>query len=113
MVVKETLRLHPVIPLAIGRDPEAWTDTGEFFCEKGLFGSRIDLRGHDFQFLPFGSDRRGCLGSQLGRTVVRQGGASKWMMPSELDMTKEFSLVTPRAKHLLASYLSLYFSREY
>ncbi|KAI9165551.1 hypothetical protein LWI28_016127 [Acer negundo] len=62
--------------------------------------------------LPFGSGRRGCPGMQLGLTLVRLMLAQivhcfDWklpdnMLPSELDMTEEFSLVTPRAKHLFA-----------
>lgn len=139
MVVKETLRLHPVAPLllphesmedctvngfhipkksrilinvwAIGRDPEAWTDPEKFFPER-FVGSKIDLRGRDFQLLPFGSGRRSCPGMQLGLTLVRIVLAQlvhcfDWelpngMLPSELDMTEEFGLVTTRAKHLLA-----------
>ncbi|KDO59988.1 hypothetical protein CISIN_1g037605mg [Citrus sinensis] len=139
MVVKETLRLHPVAPLliphestedctvngfyipknsrvivnvwAIGRDTESWSDPEIFFPER-FVGSSIDLRGHDFQLLPFGSGRRGCPGMQLGLTIVKQVIAQlvhcfDWelpggMLPTELDLTEEFSLVTPKAKHLLA-----------
>ncbi|KAH9718391.1 hypothetical protein KPL71_022208 [Citrus sinensis] len=139
MVVKETLRLHPVGPLliphestedctvnrfhipkksrviinvwAIGRDPEAWNDPEIFFPER-FVGSSIDLRGHDFQLLPFGSGRRGCPGMQLGLTIVKHVIVQlvhcfDWELPggmllTELDMTEEFGLVTPRAKHLLA-----------
>ncbi|KAH7524842.1 hypothetical protein FEM48_Zijuj06G0161900 [Ziziphus jujuba var. spinosa] len=139
MVVKETLRLHPVAPLllphasmedctvegfripkeshvifnawAIGRDPLAWTDPEKFFPER-FEGSSVDLRGRDFQLIPFGSGRRGCPGIQLGLTVVRLVLAQlvhcfDWelpngMLPTELDMTEEFGITTPRAKHLLA-----------
>ncbi|XP_041008191.1 cytochrome P450 71AU50-like isoform X2 [Juglans microcarpa x Juglans regia] len=139
MVVKETMRLHPVAPLlipheatnditiqgfhipkksrlivnvwAIGRDPSVWTDAEKFFPER-FVGSSIDLRGRDFQLLPFGSGRRGCPGLQLGLTVVRLVVAQlvhcfDWelpnnMLPIELDMTEEFGLTVPRAKHLLA-----------
>ena len=139
MVVKETLRLYPVAPLllphaamedclvdgfyipqnsrvminvwTIGRDPKYWTDPEKFFPER-FVGSSIDVRGRDFQLLPFGSGRRGCPGMQLGLTVVRLVLAQlvhcfNWelpngMLPSELDMTEEFGLTTPRAKHLLA-----------
>ncbi|GAY36997.1 hypothetical protein CUMW_280190 [Citrus unshiu] len=62
--------------------------------------------------LPFSSGRRGCPGIQLALTVVKQVTAQlvhcfDWelpegMLPTELDMTEEFGLVTPRAKHLLA-----------
>ncbi|KAG8642905.1 hypothetical protein MANES_12G140900v8 [Manihot esculenta] len=139
MVIKETFRLHPVAPLllpheatedaiidgflipkkshviinawAIGRDPKAWTDAEKFWPER-FMGSKLDIRGRDFQLLPFGSGRRGCPGIQLGMTVVRLVVAQlvhcfKWelpneMVPSDLDMTEEFSLVTSRANHLHA-----------
>ncbi|PRQ32149.1 putative cytochrome P450 [Rosa chinensis] len=98
MVVKETLRLHPVAPLllphastedctvdgfhipkksriiinvwAIGRDPNAWTNADEFIPER-FAGSNIDLRGNHFQLIPFGSGRRRCPGIQLGLVVVK------------------------------------------
>lgn len=99
MVVKESLRLHPVAPLllphesmedividgyyipkkstiifnswALGRDPNIWFDNaGEFFPER-FSGSEIDLQGRDFQLLPFGSGRRGCPGMHLGLINVR------------------------------------------
>lgn len=139
MVVKENLRLHPVAPLliphaaiedctvngfhipkksrvmvnvwAVGRDPSAWTDPDKFIPER-FVGSTIDLRGRDFQLLPFGSGRRGCPGMHLGLTVVHLVVAQlvhcfDWelpdnMLPTELDMTEEFGLTVPRAKHLLA-----------
>ncbi|KAG7983078.1 hypothetical protein I3843_04G086000 [Carya illinoinensis] len=139
MVVKETMRLHPAGPLlipheateditiegfhipkksrlivnawAIGQDPSVWTDAEKFFPER-FVGSNIDLRGRDFQLLPFGSGRRGCPGLQLGLTAVRFVVAQlvhcfDWelpnnMLPTELDMTEEFGLTVPRAKHLLA-----------
>ncbi|KAK3211760.1 hypothetical protein Dsin_016466 [Dipteronia sinensis] len=98
MVVKETFRLHPVVPLllphestenctvdgfhipknsrilinayAIGRDPNAWDDPEKFFPER-FVGNNIDLRSRDFQLIPFGYGRRSCPGMQLGLTVVR------------------------------------------
>ncbi|XP_071724025.1 LOW QUALITY PROTEIN: cytochrome P450 71AU50-like [Rutidosis leptorrhynchoides] len=139
LVIKETLRLHPPTPMllphealddcivdgfyipkksrviinawAIGRDPNAWADAEKFIPER-FEGSNIDVRGRDFQLIPFGSGRRSCPGMQLGLTVVRYMVAQlvhcfKWelpdnMLPADLDMTEEFSLVTPRAKPLLA-----------
>jgi cytochrome P450 len=139
MVLKETFRLHPIAPLllpheatedctingfhiphksrvminvwAIGRDPSAWNDAEKFFPER-FVGSNIDVRGRDFQLIPFGSGRRGCPGMQLGLTVVRLVVAQlvhcfDWelpnkMQPNELDMTEEFGITTPRAKPLLA-----------
>jgi len=139
MVLKENFRLHPVAPLllpheamedctvngfhipqkskviiniwAIGRDPSVWSDAEKFFPER-FVGSDIDVRGRDFQLIPFGSGRRGCPGMQLGLTVVRLVVAQlvhcfDWelpdnMLPNELDMTEEFGVTTPRAQHLLA-----------
>ncbi|GAA0163565.1 oxygenase [Lithospermum erythrorhizon] len=139
MVVKESMRLHPVAPLliphealedctvegyhipkksrviinawSIGRDPEAWSDP-EKFIPKRFQGSKIDVRGRDFQLIPFGSGRRGCPGIQLGLIVVSLVVAQlvhcfDWELPNgmlntELDMSEEFGLVTTRAGHLMA-----------
>ncbi|KAH6558268.1 hypothetical protein KP509_1Z071300 [Ceratopteris richardii] len=92
-VVKETMRLHPVLPLlvphtakeqcelsgydipsgtqayvnvwAIGRDPTIWEKPLEFLPERFL-NSNIDVRGQHFELLPFGSGRRSCPGLVLG-----------------------------------------------
>ncbi|KAK4382987.1 cytochrome [Sesamum angolense] len=96
---------------AIGRDPDAWTDPETFFPERFL-GSNVDVRGRDFQLIPFGTGRRGCPGLQLGLTIVQLMVAQlvhcfDWelpngMQPSELDMSENFGLITARAKHLMA-----------
>ncbi|XP_027078023.1 cytochrome P450 CYP736A12-like [Coffea eugenioides] len=98
MVIKESMRLHPVAPLllphesmedctvddfhiqkktriiiniyTIGRDPNVWPDPETFNPER-FKDSNIDLRGQDFRLIPFGSGRRSCPGLQLGVLLVR------------------------------------------
>ncbi|KAJ9174831.1 hypothetical protein P3X46_013432 [Hevea brasiliensis] len=102
-VLKETLRLHPPVPLlvprntiqdtnfmgyhtpkdtqvlvnvwAIGRDPDSWEDPLSFRPERFL-GSSIDYKGQNFELLPFGSGRRICVGMLLAQRIVLLGLAS-------------------------------------
>ncbi|KAL7144070.1 hypothetical protein ABFS83_08G233900 [Erythranthe nasuta] len=134
-VVRESLRLHPVGPLlihesmedcevnglhipkkarvlvnvwAIGRDPNVWADPERFWPDRFVESPNVDLRGRDFQLIPFGSGRRGCPGMQLALTIVQLVVAQlvhcfDWEIPGggDVDMTEEFGLVTGRAKHLM------------
>ncbi|XP_051223894.1 cytochrome P450 736A117 [Lolium perenne] len=102
-VVKETLRLHPPIPLlvpreppndaeilgyhvpartrvvinawAIGRDPATWDRAEEFVPERFL-DSAVDYRGQDFELIPFGAGRRGCPGVGFAVPTVEMALAS-------------------------------------
>ncbi|EEF33756.1 iridoid oxidase [Ricinus communis] len=102
-VIKEGMRLHPVLPLlvprntmedttfmeyfiakdtqvfvnawAIGRDPDAWEDPLSFKPERFL-GSNIDYKGQNFELLPFGSGRRICVGIPLAHRVLHLALAS-------------------------------------
>jgi len=99
-VVKETLRLHPPVPLllprectrdaavlgfhvargtrvfvnawAVGRDPASWgAAADEFRPERFLAEDReVDFRGAHFQLIPFGAGRRACPGIQFGLATV-------------------------------------------
>lgn len=102
-VVKETLRVHPPIPLlvprepprdteilgyhvpartrvvinawAIGRDPATWERADEFLPERFL-DSAVDYKGQDFQLIPFGAGRRGCPGIGFAAATIEMALAS-------------------------------------
>uniref|UniRef100_A0ACD5ZRV6 Uncharacterized protein n=1 Tax=Avena sativa TaxID=4498 RepID=A0ACD5ZRV6_AVESA len=132
-IVKETMRLHPVAPLlaprlsredasvggydipigtrvfvsvwSIGRDPALW-DTPEEFRPERFLDSKIDVKGQDFELLPFGSGRRMCPAYSLGLKLIHVGLANllhgfAWRLPDgvdkeELSMEEIFGLSSPR-----------------
>lgn len=132
-IVKETMRMHPVAPMlvprctredckvagydvpagtrvlvsvwTIGRDPGLWENPNEFIPDR-FIGKNIDVRGHDFELLPFGSGRRMCPGYSLGLKVIQATLANllhgfKWslpgkMKPEDLNMEEIFGLSTPK-----------------
>ncbi|KAG4943244.1 hypothetical protein JHK85_047890 [Glycine max] len=96
-VMKETLRLHPVLPLlvphcpsettivggytipkgsrvfvnvwAIHRDPSIWKKSLEFDPTRFL-DAKLDFSGNDFNYFPFGSGRRICAGIAMAEKTV-------------------------------------------
>ncbi|WZZ86603.1 hypothetical protein YC2023_115182 [Brassica napus] len=97
LVIKETFRLHPTVPLllpretmahikvqgydippkrrilvnawAIGRDPKLWINPEEFNPDR-FIDSPVGYKGQDFGLLPFGSGRRICPGMAMGMATV-------------------------------------------
>jgi cytochrome P450 len=96
-VIKETLRLHPPIPLLvprkstqdvkingydikantqvivnawkIGRDSKSYHKPEEYDPERFLIHSGIDYKGNDFQLIPFGAGRRICPGIHFAMVI--------------------------------------------
>ncbi|KAL4188500.1 hypothetical protein AMTRI_Chr08g160470 [Amborella trichopoda] len=136
-VIKETLRLYPPAPILIPhesmedcmvagfhmpagtqliinawkiqRDPRWWERPLEFEPER-FIGSKVDMKGQHFQFLPFGAGRRACPGTSLALSILHLALARllhsfDWHLPlgcSSLDMTEGMGLTSPRASPLEA-----------
>lgn len=137
--VKETMRIHPSVPFliprkvetdvevygytvpmgaqvlvnawAIGRDPSIWKNPTTFMPERFL-ESEVDVRGQDFELIPFGAGRRICLGLPLAMRMIPvvlgslinsfdwklEGGIA----PGELDMEEKFGITLQKAQPLRA-----------
>ncbi|KAI3856481.1 hypothetical protein MKX03_011769 [Papaver bracteatum] len=131
-IVRETMRIHPPIPnfsrkssenskiggydippnievflnvFTIQRDPKFWDKPEEFRPER-FIGNPVSFKGQDFQFIPFGSGRRGCPGMSFGLAVVELVLANllytfDWELPGgvsceELDMAEKYGITTRR-----------------
>lgn len=143
-IVKETLRLHPPVPFliprrveqdvevcgynvpkdsqvlvnawAIGRDGTVWENALEFKPERFL-ESELDIRGRDFELIPFGAGRRICPGLPLAVRMVPvmlgsllnsfdwklEGGIA----PKDLDMEEKFGITLQKAQPLRAVPINL------
>ncbi|EEF51901.1 cytochrome P450 736A117 [Ricinus communis] len=139
LVIKESLRLHTPFPLlaaretiqdvkimgydiaagtmvltnawAMARDPKTWTKPEEFWPERFL-NSCVDFKGHDHEFIPFGSGRRGCPGISFSMSIIELVLANlvknfEWVLPEgtnveDLDMTESIGMTTSRKNPLIA-----------
>lgn len=137
-IVKETLRLHPPVPFlirkvdqdaeacgylvpkdsqvlvhvwSIGRDPTVWEDPLSFKPER-FWDLKMDVRGQDFEVIPFGAGRRICPGLPLAtRTLSVMLGSLlnsfDWkaegdIAPEDLDVEEKFGITLARSHPLLA-----------
>nr|XP_016435888.1 PREDICTED: cytochrome P450 71A4-like [Nicotiana tabacum] len=138
-VIKETLRFHPPIPLlvpresmedakllgyhipaktqviinawTIGRDPLSWDNPEEYRPERFL-NSNIDVKGLNFELIPFGAGRRGCPGIAFANVVnelaiARLVHKFNFALPEgikgeDLDMTEGTGITIRRKSPLLA-----------
>ncbi|KAA8521982.1 hypothetical protein F0562_012704 [Nyssa sinensis] len=136
--VKETLRLHPPVPFllphralnsckvmnytipknaqvlvnvwAIGRDPVIWEEPLKFKPERFL-NSTLDLKGNDFQFIPFSARRQICPSLSMAAKQVSLVLSSlihhfEWSLahgndPNELDMNEKFGVTLHKEQPLL------------
>ncbi|CAN4082852.1 unnamed protein product [Withania somnifera] len=142
-IVKETLRMHPPVPFlirkvdqdaqvfgyfvpkdsqvlvhvwAIDRDPAIWEDPLAFKPER-FWGLKMDVRGQDFELIPFGAGRRICPGLSLATRIlpVMLGSllnSFDWkaegdIAPEDLNVEEKFGLTLARSRPLRAVPVAL------
>ncbi|XP_047326309.1 trimethyltridecatetraene synthase-like [Impatiens glandulifera] len=138
-ILKESMRMYPVTPMivpresredckvdgydipkgtrvlvnmwSIGRDPTVWDEPQQFNPDR-FIGKTIDVKGNDFELLPFGAGRRMCPAYNLGLKMVKSSLANllhgfKWSLPNgmdpeDLNMDEIFGLSTIMKNPLMA-----------
>ncbi|KAJ8773149.1 hypothetical protein K2173_028326 [Erythroxylum novogranatense] len=111
---------------AISHDPEAWSEPMEFRPERFLPGGEkpnADVKGNDFEVIPFGAGRRICAGMSLGLRMVQLLTATlvhafDWdlangLIPEKLNMEEAYGLTLQRAVPLMVHPKTRLFPEAY
>ncbi|RVW28454.1 putative (S)-N-methylcoclaurine 3'-hydroxylase isozyme 2 [Vitis vinifera] len=83
-------RLPSIVNIwAMGRDPKVWDEPLSFTPERFL-DSKLEFKGNDFEYIPFGAGRRICPGMALGARQVPLVLATlvhlfDWSLPDNMD----------------------------
>ncbi|WMV14976.1 hypothetical protein MTR67_008361 [Solanum verrucosum] len=120
-IVKEALRLHPPVSLLIPLKVEEDVELCGYTVPKGsqvlvnperFWESEIDVRGRDFELIPFGAGRRIYPGLPLAISIIPVTLGSlintfNWKLhggiaPNDLDMDEKFGITLAKAQPLLA-----------
>ncbi|KAJ0614020.1 putative cytochrome P450 [Helianthus annuus] len=137
-VIQESLRLHMPAPLllpristqdvklmgydipartqvivnawAIGRDPMLWEEAEEFRPERFL-KNKIDYKGLNFEWLPFGAGRRTCPGIQFGVAIMELAvanivykfdvGLPNGVKHEDVDMSEKYGVILRKKSPLV------------
>ncbi|KAE8712853.1 CYP706 protein [Hibiscus syriacus] len=111
-IMKESLRLHPALPLLIPQCPSESCTVGGYTIPKGsrvFLNSEWDFSGNDFSYFPFGSGRRICAGIAMAERMVLYSVATllhsfDWKVHegNNLDLTEKFGIVLKLENPLVA-----------
>ncbi|CAI0382877.1 unnamed protein product [Linum tenue] len=111
-VIKEAMRLQPAVPLLVPRESIQkcslggyeipaktiihWGENPDEFKPERFVGKSVDVKGSNFELIPFGAGRRICPGIHIGLATVEIALANllyafDWEMPAgmkseDLDM---------------------------
>ncbi|KAI3451539.1 hypothetical protein Pfo_008204 [Paulownia fortunei] len=124
-IVKETLRLYPAGPLGGTREFSKDSNVGGYHVPKGTWlvvnlwklhrdphrflstHKNVDVRGHNFELIPFGAGRRICPGTNFGLNVLHlvlanllQAFNLSTVSDDMVDMTESAGLTNNKATPL-------------